>query len=118
MNTKNVSRMKKRKENMIKMHLRRYIEYHLEVARRMDPIYMVLSLIPCARLWPWIGEEIKESSATFGVYKDWIGENLVGDDYKGIEKFLNQNQALVKRDEALKVYQKCMDGEYNFFHRP
>ena len=84
----------------------------------MEPIYMVLSLIPCARLWPWIGERITGQSATFGVYEDWVGKNLVGNDYKGIENFLNQNEALIDRKYALKVYKECMNGEFMFFHRP
>ena len=79
---------------------------------------MALSLIPCARLWPWIGDQINSPGASFGVYKDWIGNNLVGDDYKHIENFLNQHESLIEKKQALIVYQKCMDGELAFFQHP
>ena len=28
------------------------------VAITMDPIYLVAALIPCAKLWPWLGQQL------------------------------------------------------------
>ena len=38
---------------------REYNDHHLNVSRDEDPIYTVLASIPCEKLWPWIGQEIK-----------------------------------------------------------
>ena len=83
----------------------------------MEPIYTIVSLVPCERLWPWIGEKIKNSSATFGVYKDWIGDNFTGDGYKNVEKFLNEHEAIIDNEKAKQVYQECMNGEFGFFNQ-
>jgi len=98
--------------------LSKYIAYHLKVAHKMEPIYTVVSLVPCERLWPWIGEQIKDSSATFGVYRDWIGDNFTGDGYKDVEKFLNEHEAIIDKEKAKQVYDTCMDGEFGFFNAP
>ncbi|KAK3588332.1 hypothetical protein CHS0354_020955 [Potamilus streckersoni] len=35
-----------------------YIGQLKNVAVNMSPLYFVVTLIPCARLWPWLGKEI------------------------------------------------------------
>ena len=84
----------------------------------MEPIYTALSLLPCERLWPWIGEQIKGSVNTFGVYKAWIHGSLAGDDYKKLETFINLHHNYLDKSKALKVYERCMVGEYEFFNSP
>lgn len=38
-----------------------YADYELEVSIKMDPIYSLIAMIPCAKLWPWIGEQLRPS---------------------------------------------------------
>ena len=35
-----------------------YISYERIVAETMHPAYFVVAMIPCYRLWPWIGTQI------------------------------------------------------------
>jgi len=36
----------------------KYINYMRNVSETMNPIYLVVALIPCANLWPWLGQQI------------------------------------------------------------
>lgn len=35
-----------------------YVNHLYDVANNTDPIYMVVALTPCAKLWPWLGGQI------------------------------------------------------------
>ncbi|KAH3720283.1 hypothetical protein DPMN_063180 [Dreissena polymorpha] len=42
--------------------LSRYLNHVRNVATTMDSIYVVVALIPCAKLWPWLGEQLNVNS--------------------------------------------------------
>ena len=36
-----------------------YVNHERNVATTMDPIYLVVAMIPCVKLWPWLGQQIE-----------------------------------------------------------
>eukprot|EP00794_Sanderia_malayensis_P012373 gene12373-13645_t len=93
-----------------------YSKHELLVAEYMDPIYSFIAMIPCSRLWPWLGKKLKVPPMQFGVYKEWIDENLTGTGYKLLEKFVQDHSANVDEKKAFDVYQKSMKYEFEFFN--
>ena len=97
------------------LFLLRYIQFLSNVANDMEPIYAILASIPCERLWPWVGKQIGGSAKTLGVYEDWVKDNLIGDEYRSVEDFVNSHGHLLENNTALNVYKRCMRGEFEFF---
>eukprot|EP00794_Sanderia_malayensis_P012374 gene12374-13647_t len=95
---------------------RGYSKHELSVAESMDPIYSFIAMIPCSRLWPWLGQQLKDFRDLFGVYKEWIDDNLAGNGYRLLEKFVEDHSATVDKQKALDVYKKSMKCEYEFFN--
>eukprot|EP00794_Sanderia_malayensis_P012378 gene12378-13651_t len=93
-----------------------YSKHKLSVAESMDPIYSFIAMIPCSRLWPWLGQQLKDFRDQFGVYKEWIDENLTGTGYIVLEKFVEDHSAAVDKQKALDVYKKSMKCEHEFFN--
>ncbi|KAL3888151.1 hypothetical protein ACJMK2_000531 [Sinanodonta woodiana] len=96
-----------------------YANLEKNVAETMDPLYLIVALLPCYKLWPWLGSQISKSTHDFGVYKNWVTENLnpSSDSYRQLERIID-DAFLVKainKEQALLVYKGCMTGEANFF---
>jgi len=36
-----------------------YVKHERNVATTMDPIYLVVAMIPRAKVWPWLGRHLK-----------------------------------------------------------
>ena len=81
----------------------------------MDPIYTFVAMIPCNRLWPWLGKEMRKTSTNFGVYKEWIDENFA-EGSTTLEDFVNAHSDTIDWKTALDVYTKSMEGEYELFN--
>ncbi|XP_045192634.2 uncharacterized protein LOC123548979 [Mercenaria mercenaria] len=96
-----------------------YMKHLDNVASKMDPIYLVAALIPCARLWPWLGGQIGADTGNFGVYNKWVTENLNpgSHGYEKYEAVINNaaEQGLIDSQMALQVYTRSMQGEVGFF---
>ena len=41
-----------------------YVNNLKDVANKKDPIYLVVAMIPCVKLWPWLGEQIGVESVS------------------------------------------------------
>ncbi|XP_052800069.1 uncharacterized protein LOC128231370 [Mya arenaria] len=96
-----------------------YIAHEHDVAMNYNSVYFVVALIPCAKLWPWIGQQIAADTGNFGVYTKWVQENF-SPDSSGVTKYetlINnaEAQGVINRNEALEIYTKSMIGEVNFF---
>ncbi|XP_052798102.1 uncharacterized protein LOC128230119 [Mya arenaria] len=96
-----------------------YIAHEHDVAMNRNSVYFVVALLPCAKLWPWIGQQIAADTGNFGVYTKWVQENF-SPDSSGVTKYetlINnaEAQGVINRNEALEVYTKSMMGEVNFF---
>lgn len=98
-----------------------YTDYQLDVATKMYPIYTITAMIPCVKLWPWIGQQLQEGNNTFGVYQDWIVYNFdpTYDGYTKLDNWVDEWHArgLIDENKAKDVYENCMKGEYLFFDR-
>lgn len=93
---------------------RAYIEFLTYVAQSYDPIYFLVAFLPCMRLWPWIGEQLRQSESNFGVYQSWVNEYLTGDLFQSWEDFINKSST-IDRDIASKIYTESMKDELEFF---
>ncbi|XP_060552923.1 uncharacterized protein LOC132714159 [Ruditapes philippinarum] len=96
-----------------------YVNHLKDVVNTKDPIYLVVAMIPCVKLWPWLGDQIDADFGHFGVYTKWIKEDF-DPDYKGYKLYENMvnnvyKEGTVDKDEALVVYQASMKGEVDFF---
>ncbi|XP_052286866.1 uncharacterized protein LOC127882336 [Dreissena polymorpha] len=95
-----------------------YVNHEQDVATHKKSIYFIVAIIPCAKLWPWIGEKIKAKVADFGVYTRWVKENFNPDSSAvEYEKLINAafDLGIITKEEALNVYEKSMKGEAEFF---
>ncbi|XP_060076762.1 uncharacterized protein LOC132556373, partial [Ylistrum balloti] len=36
-----------------------YVDYERKVAATEDTIYMIVAMIPCMKLWPWLGQQVQ-----------------------------------------------------------
>lgn len=86
----------------------------------LQPVYTLLALTPCARLWPWLGKQIGSGTKNFGVYTSWVEGNLDPHDtvYKEFEKRFNLafSQGDITINNALRIYSKSMKYEVEFFN--
>ncbi|KAL3888071.1 hypothetical protein ACJMK2_000453 [Sinanodonta woodiana] len=97
-----------------------YVDLEKKVAEKMDPLYLVVALIPCYKLWPWLGQEISDPQHDVGVYESWVKSNLDPsyDGYKKLEQIIDDAYLLgeIDKKQALAIYKGCMTGEANFFN--
>ncbi|KAH3819073.1 uncharacterized protein LOC127831628 [Dreissena polymorpha] len=96
-----------------------YVNHEHNVATTMNSIYFVVAMIPCAKLWPWIGQQINAIGGSFGVYDEWVKANF-NPDSSGVEKYeklINtaEQDGHIDRKIALDVYTASMKGEAGFF---
>ena len=99
---------------------RAYVDEIRDVSENEMPIYTVVALTPCAKLWPWLGQQIGAKHGNFGVYTKWVSENLDPDD-KGYEKWEQQAQwayeaGKITAEKALDIFSTSMRNEANFFN--
>ncbi|XP_052075267.1 uncharacterized protein LOC127712709 isoform X1 [Mytilus californianus] len=96
-----------------------YVDTVADVASKDDAYYMLVALIPCARLWPWLGQQLTAAKDDFGAYTDWVNSNFnpSSEGYKKLEVRVNAAFSKQEIDEkkALSIYSKCMNGEAGFF---
>ncbi|KAL3888073.1 hypothetical protein ACJMK2_000455 [Sinanodonta woodiana] len=69
----------------------KYAALERNVAETMDPLYLVVALIPCYKLWPWLGKQLWQTPHNFGVYESWVRSNLDPsyDGYKKLEQIID-----------------------------
>lgn len=97
---------------------RAYSAFERLVAQEKDSIYILITLLPCYYLWAWITTQLKDYEEN-NIYGGWIKENqemlpsiLINDT---IEAFCSQNPTEFNEAEALNLFSKAMDYEWNNF---
>ncbi|OWF39039.1 uncharacterized protein LOC110465566 [Mizuhopecten yessoensis] len=94
-----------------------YADYEHQIAATEDTIYMIVAMLPCYKLWPWLGQQLQ--SANHGVYDDWFNSNFDPqyEGYKALDALVDAADVkqTISRNKALEVYTRCMLGEYEFF---
>ena len=97
-----------------------YINYIRKVAEEEDPVYTVLALTPCAKLWPWLGQQIGSDTKNFGVYTTWVKENLnsTSTGYKEFEEIVQvaYDNDIVTIEKAKLIFSESMENEVQFFN--
>ena len=97
-----------------------YVDNIRDVSENEIPIYTVVALIPCEKLWPWLGQQIGAMDGNFGVYTLWARENL-DPESTGYKKYEQQVQwayeaGTVTAEKALEIFSTTMRDEANFFN--
>ena len=97
-----------------------YVDHIRNVAENEIPVYTILALTPCAKLWPWLGQQIGSGSKDFGVYTSWVELNLVPTciGYKEYQDHVEwaYEKGIVTADKALEVFTASIQSEVNFFN--
>ncbi|XP_060080321.1 uncharacterized protein LOC132559715 isoform X2 [Ylistrum balloti] len=95
-----------------------YADFEHLVASTEDTIYMIVAMIPCMKLWPWLGKQLEQGD--HGVYNEWYQNNFdpTYDGYKVLDAFVDDAAAQGTIDDvkAMEVFSRCMQGEYEFFN--
>ena len=103
----------------LKKETKYYTDFLAETCFEGDMIVIIAAMIPCMRLYSWIGQKlIIESNLTKNKYIDWI--KTYSDktfDNLGIklEKLMNQYYENKNINEITTAYSRAMKLEYEFF---
>ena len=97
-----------------------YVDHIRNVSENESPVYTILALTPCAKLWPWLGQQIGSGSKDFGVYTSWVEENLVptSTGYKEYQDHVEwaYEAGVVTAEKALEVFTASIQSEVDFFN--
>lgn len=96
-----------------------YIDFEHNTAANLEPIYLIIAMLPCDQLWPWLATEIGSGNKPGNVYDFWITENNSWHGAYRLDNFINAwfAEHPDQYDDATAnwVMQSCMMGETNFF---
>ncbi|XP_072036184.1 uncharacterized protein [Amphiura filiformis] len=95
--------------------LQLYMNYTQSVATTMDPLYFLISLVPGYRIFYWLAIELGPGSAANNLYQFWIDTMKTHKGWQRLQKLIDAHEEAIKEDTAKEVYNKCMQGEVNFF---
>ncbi|XP_022102439.1 uncharacterized protein LOC110985611 [Acanthaster planci] len=92
-----------------------YINFGREVSEEMSPVYLLIAMLPCEKLWGWLANEIRSRIDATNIYSFWIEEHLIS--VSTLTNFIDDNAERydVDLDTAVYVYQKALSLEVNFF---
>ncbi|MEM7245712.1 MAG: TenA family transcriptional regulator [Acidobacteriota bacterium] len=98
---------------------RAYIDFEQMVASTLPPIYLIVAMIPCDQLWPWLAEQVGPKVKPGNVYAFWPKENGGWHGAYRLDNFVDRWFAdhPDQHDEATAtwVFRSCVTGEVNFF---
>lgn len=98
---------------------KQYIAHEHTVANTLDPIYGVITQIPCSQLWPWLADQLKPASPDHNLYGFWLTENDGWSGAHRLDNFVNAwfaaNPDQYDWKTALFAMQGSMTGEVNMF---
>lgn len=96
-----------------------YVAHEHYVAEFMEPIYGVVAMIPCDRLWSWLAETLSPDNVPNNLYDFWISDNQGWSGTYRLENFVNSWFAAHPKqyewESALKAYRGSMLGEVGDF---
>ncbi|MEO1258630.1 MAG: TenA family transcriptional regulator [Bacteroidota bacterium] len=93
-----------------------YSTFESSVAQSEDPIYSLVTMLPCEYLWAWLGAQLAPP-ATGNLYAPWINGNNDPSGAYAMGNFLNDYQQRHDIDEvkANELYKKAMNFEFQNF---
>jgi thiaminase/transcriptional activator TenA len=96
-----------------------YIDTERAVATTAPPIYLIVAMIPCDQLWPWLAGELSSKASPTNLYSFWITGNAswhgayVLDNF--VDRWNSEHPGVLDAEKALAIYRACMTGEVNCF---
>lgn len=100
-----------------------YINHIKSVAENEDlkPVYTILALTPCARLWPWLGQQLQDMGySNFGVYTDWVNYMFdpTSTGYKEFQDLVDEayRNGDITHEKALEIFTESIKSEVSFFN--
>ncbi|KAL5259968.1 hypothetical protein ACHWQZ_G010176 [Mnemiopsis leidyi] len=98
----------------------KYVNHIQDVAESEIPVYTIIALIPCAKLWPWLGQKIGSGTNNFGIFSSWVKANLIPESvgYQKYEEFVQRayEAGKVTADKALDIFKASIKHEVDFFN--
>jgi thiaminase/transcriptional activator TenA len=94
-----------------------YINFTQTIVANYPPQYVLVSVLPCEQLWPWLGQAINGSAVTPNAYSGWITGNA--DSGHGaflIENFINNHTDLFDKNLSIEIFRQGMNEEYRCFN--
>lgn len=95
-----------------------YSQFEANVASHEDPIYCLITMIPCEYLWNWLASQLPQPNPQ-NLYGPWITDNL---DPSGayamgnfLDSFMKANPGVVDPSHALQLYRTAMSYEQQNF---
>ncbi|XP_053506823.1 uncharacterized protein LOC128623697 isoform X1 [Ictalurus furcatus] len=93
--------------------MKKYLATYSKTMKK-DPIYFAVALLPCARLWVWLANNLNISNTN--VYFTWKEDNKDGHPEKHYKALLNKYlNTHTKKKYAKDLFQKQMQNEHDFF---
>ncbi|ROI29857.1 hypothetical protein DPX16_3679 [Anabarilius grahami] len=93
--------------------MRKYLSFYRSLEKE-DPVYFAVGLLPCARLWVWLANNL--STPPTNAYYTWKKDNMDGhpeEDYRDLlNKYLNTTD---KKAKANTIFRTQMQNEHDFF---
>ncbi|XP_051745946.1 uncharacterized protein LOC127510459 [Ctenopharyngodon idella] len=94
--------------------MRKYLSFYRNLLEKEDPLYFAVGLLPCSRLWVWLGDTL--SIPPTNAYYTWKVDNMGGHPEKHyralLNKYLNKTDKVAKANTIFRVQ---MQNEHDFF---
>ena len=90
-----------------------YVAYEMKLAQS-QPKFLVIGILPCDMLWPWVAEQINDLVPKTNVYRSWVDDNL-GDGSSSAQRFANKFFTKQERHVAQAIFNEGIINELNFF---
>ncbi|XP_072244965.1 uncharacterized protein [Leuresthes tenuis] len=94
--------------------MEKYLSDYKAILNGEEPILFAVALLPCARLWLWLAQSLKEKE--FNAYFTWKKNNMVGHPEQHYRKLLDDNLTTAEQKKrANEIFRRQMQNERDFF---
>ncbi|CAM4562276.1 unnamed protein product [Leuciscus chuanchicus] len=94
--------------------MRKYLSFFINLLEKEDPLYFAVGLLPCARLWMWLSNNLRTPPTN--AYYTWKVENMGGHPEKHYRALLNKSlNTPEKVAKANTIFRTQMQNEHDFF---
>ncbi|XP_039523769.1 uncharacterized protein si:ch1073-67j19.1 isoform X2 [Pimephales promelas] len=94
--------------------MRKYLSFYRNLLEKEDPLYFAVGLLPCSRLWVWLGNNL--SIPPTNAYYTWKVDNMGGHPEKHYRALLNKSlNTPEKVSKANVIFRTQMQNEHDFF---
>uniref|UniRef100_A0A3B3SMW0 Thiaminase-2/PQQC domain-containing protein n=1 Tax=Paramormyrops kingsleyae TaxID=1676925 RepID=A0A3B3SMW0_9TELE len=90
-----------------------YVNTYHDVMEEYEPIYFAVALLPCARLWAYLGQNLNITQNN--AYYSFKNDNKGYDPSKSFKPLLDEYQSKIDEKQANLIFRKQMENEKSFF---